>query len=67
MKLAAAVGSAAQLLDGGRRIGSKNCRPGFSARVLGVLGFISFGFVLFTLATSNPFLRLIPAAPTAAT
>ncbi|HNS28486.1 MAG TPA: c-type cytochrome biogenesis protein CcmF, partial [Steroidobacteraceae bacterium] len=34
----------------------------FSARVLGVLGIVSFGFLLFTLATSNPFLRLIPAA-----
>jgi len=34
----------------------------FSARVLGVLGVVSFGFLLFTLATSNPFLRLIPAA-----
>ena len=35
----------------------------FGARVLGVLGFVSFAFLLFTLATSNPFLRLIPAAP----
>jgi cytochrome c-type biogenesis protein CcmF len=42
-------------------IGSRGCRRG-SPRVLGVLGLISFGFVLFTLATSNPFLRLIPAA-----
>ncbi|HWT01907.1 MAG TPA: heme lyase CcmF/NrfE family subunit [Pyrinomonadaceae bacterium] len=32
------------------------------ARVLGVMGFISFGFLLFMLATSNPFARLIPAA-----
>ena len=31
------------------------------ARVLGVLGLVSFGFLLFTLATSNPFLRLDPA------
>jgi cytochrome c-type biogenesis protein CcmF len=31
------------------------------ARVLGVLGFISFGFLLFTIATSNPFLRHLPA------
>jgi cytochrome c-type biogenesis protein CcmF len=36
--------------------------PAFAARVLGVLGLISFGFMLFTLATSNPFERLIPAA-----
>jgi cytochrome c-type biogenesis protein CcmF len=35
----------------------------FSARVLGVLGFISFGFLLFTLITSNPFLRLEPPPP----
>ena len=34
----------------------------FAARALGVLGLISFGFMLFTLTTSNPFLRLIPAA-----
>jgi cytochrome c-type biogenesis protein CcmF len=35
----------------------------FAGRVLGVLGLISVGFLLFTLATSNPFLRLVPAAP----
>jgi cytochrome c-type biogenesis protein CcmF len=35
----------------------------FAARVLGVLGLVSFGFLLFTLATSNPFMRLDPAAP----
>ena len=35
----------------------------FTARVLGVLGLLSVGFLLFTLATSNPFLRLEPAAP----
>jgi len=34
----------------------------FSARVLGVLGLLSVGFLLFTLLTSNPFERLIPAA-----
>jgi cytochrome c-type biogenesis protein CcmF len=34
----------------------------FTARVIGVLGLISFGFLLFTLETSNPFERLIPAA-----
>jgi cytochrome c-type biogenesis protein CcmF len=33
------------------------------ARVLGVMGVISFGFLLFMLLTSNPFLRLLPAAP----
>jgi cytochrome c-type biogenesis protein CcmF len=35
----------------------------FTARVLGVLGLVSVGFLLFTLATSNPFLRLDPPAP----
>ncbi len=34
----------------------------FSSRVLGVMGLISAGFMLFTLWTSNPFERLIPAA-----
>src|SRR6185295_277958 len=33
------------------------------ARVLGVMGTISVGFLLFMLLTSNPFLRLDPAAP----
>ena len=33
-----------------------------TARVLGVLGWISVGFLLFILLTSNPFLRLFPAA-----
>jgi cytochrome c-type biogenesis protein CcmF len=33
----------------------------FSSRVLGVMGLISGGFLLFTLWTSNPFLRLIPS------
>ena len=35
----------------------------FGARVLGVLGVVSFGFLLFTLLTSNPFTRLDPPAP----
>ena len=34
----------------------------FSSRVLGVMGLVSSGFLLFTLWTSNPFTRLIPAA-----
>jgi len=33
-----------------------------TARVIGVLGLLSCGFLLFTLFTSNPFERLIPAA-----
>ena len=32
------------------------------ARVLAVLGLISCGFLLFIIATSNPFERLLPAA-----
>jgi cytochrome c-type biogenesis protein CcmF len=43
--------------------GSGRLPPRFAARVLGVLGVVSFGFLLFTLATSNPFLRLDPPAP----
>jgi cytochrome c-type biogenesis protein CcmF len=35
----------------------------FRSRVLGILGLISIGFQLFMLATSNPFTRLMPAAP----
>ncbi|MDP8985816.1 MAG: heme lyase CcmF/NrfE family subunit [Pseudomonadota bacterium] len=34
----------------------------FSSRVLGVMGLVSSGFMLFTLWTSNPFQRLLPAA-----
>ncbi len=34
----------------------------FRARVLSVLGWVSVGFLLFILFTSNPFARLIPAA-----
>ncbi|HET7369501.1 MAG TPA: heme lyase CcmF/NrfE family subunit [Gammaproteobacteria bacterium] len=33
----------------------------FVSRVLGVLGVVSVGFLLFSLLTSNPFLRLLPA------
>ncbi len=32
------------------------------ARILGIMGLISCGFLLFTLITSNPFDRLLPAA-----
>ena len=35
----------------------------FSARVLSILGFISLGFLLFLLFTSNPFERLLPFSP----
>src|SRR5204862_5611301 len=44
-------------------IGAARLPRRFGARVLGVLGVVSFGFLLFPLATSNPFLRLDPAAP----
>jgi cytochrome c-type biogenesis protein CcmF len=33
------------------------------ARILGVMALISIGFLLFMLLTSNPFERLLPAAP----
>jgi cytochrome c-type biogenesis protein CcmF len=35
----------------------------FAARVIGVLGLLSCGFLLFTLLTSNPFERIFPAPP----
>jgi cytochrome c-type biogenesis protein CcmF len=41
---------------------TRNLPERFAARVLGVLGVLSFGFLLFTLATSDPFRRLLPAA-----
>jgi len=44
-------------------LGAGRLPPRFAARVLGVLGVVSFGFLLFTLATSNPFTRLDPPAP----
>lgn len=33
------------------------------ARVLGVMGLVSIGFILFMLLTSNPFERLLPMSP----
>jgi cytochrome c-type biogenesis protein CcmF len=44
-------------------IGTSRLPKAFASRVLGVLGLISFGFLLYTLATSNPFLRLDPPWP----
>jgi cytochrome c-type biogenesis protein CcmF len=41
---------------------SRQLPASFSSRVLGVMGLISSGFMLFTLWTSNPFQRLMPAA-----
>ncbi len=40
---------------------SKSLPIGIISRVLSVLGFISVGFLLFILFTSNPFLRSLPA------
>ncbi len=42
---------------------SRQLPMSFSSRVLGVMGLVSGGFMLFTLWTSNPFERLFPAAP----
>ncbi len=33
------------------------------ARVLGVMGLVNIGFMLFILVTSNPFLRYLPSSP----
>ena len=42
---------------------SRNLPAPMLARVLAVMGLIGVGFLLFMLFTSNPFLRLVPAAP----
>ncbi|MGZ5049936.1 MAG: heme lyase CcmF/NrfE family subunit [Methylobacter sp.] len=42
---------------------SRNIPDVTVARVLGVMGLVSIGFLLFLLLTSNPFLRLFPAPP----
>ncbi|MCM2330690.1 MAG: heme lyase CcmF/NrfE family subunit [Pseudomonas sagittaria] len=42
---------------------SRNLPEIFMARVLGVLGLVSTGFLLFLLVTSNPFDRILPGAP----
>lgn len=41
---------------------SRHLPQEFSSRVLGVLGVISIGFLLFMLSTSDPFTRLLPPA-----
>jgi cytochrome c-type biogenesis protein CcmF len=43
-------------------VASRQLPERFVARVLGVMGLVSLGFLLFILVTSNPFERLIPAA-----
>ena len=40
---------------------SRHLPASFASRVMGVLGVVSFGFLLFTLYTSNPFERLLPS------
>jgi cytochrome c-type biogenesis protein CcmF len=40
---------------------SRGLPAAFVARVLGVMGLVSVGFLLFMLLTSNPFMRLAPA------
>jgi len=42
---------------------SRQLPPALVARVIGVLGLVGAGFLLFILLTSNPFDRLLPAAP----
>jgi cytochrome c-type biogenesis protein CcmF len=42
---------------------SRNLPDDMVARVIGVLGLVAIGFLLFILLTSNPFERLVPAAP----
>ncbi len=42
---------------------SKRLPDDMVARILGVIGLISVGFLAFLLFTSNPFERLLPAAP----
>jgi len=42
---------------------SRSLPDRFRARVLGVMGFISLGFLIFILWLSNPFVRHLPAVP----
>src|SRR5262245_30201191 len=44
-------------------IASRNLPDEIIARVLGVMGLVSVGFILFMLTTSDPFDRLFPPAP----
>jgi cytochrome c-type biogenesis protein CcmF len=44
-------------------VASRHLPVSFASRVMGVLGLVSVGFLLFTLATSNPFARVFPAPP----
>jgi len=42
---------------------SRNLPDAMVARILAIMGMVSVGFLLFMLLTSNPFDRLLPAAP----
>ncbi|MFT4886142.1 MAG: cytochrome c-type biogenesis protein CcmF [Pseudohongiellaceae bacterium] len=42
---------------------SKSMPLDFLSRVLGILGMLCFGYLLFMLATSNPFDRVVPLPP----
>jgi cytochrome c-type biogenesis protein CcmF len=42
---------------------SRHLPDRIAARVIGIMGLISIGFLLFILTTSNPFERLLPPAP----
>jgi cytochrome c-type biogenesis protein CcmF len=42
---------------------SRQLPRAMQARLIGVLGLVALGFLLFLLLTSNPFMRLLPAAP----
>ena len=44
-------------------VGSRQLPEAMLARVLAVMGMISTGFLLFLIATSNPFARLLPNVP----
>lgn len=44
-------------------IGSRSLAPDIRVAMLSVLGMLSFGFILFSLITSNPFERLLPFPP----
>jgi cytochrome c-type biogenesis protein CcmF len=51
------------LWTGAVTVFSKGIPDDMVARVLGVMGLVSVGFLLFMLLTSNPFERMIPSPP----
>ena len=50
------------LWTGAVAVFSRSVPEAMTARVIGVMGLVSVGFLLFLLFTSNPFERLLPAA-----